>query len=89
DYLVKPFAMEELKVRLMALVRRSQGSVTSLSVADLKLDLDKHQAIRDGKLLKLSPVCWRMLVMLVRNSPNVVSKAKLEEAWEDEMPSSD
>lgn len=34
DYLVKPFAMEELKVRLMALVRRAQGSVTSLSVAD-------------------------------------------------------
>ncbi|UOE82471.1 response regulator [Vibrio splendidus] len=51
DYLVKPFAMEELKVRLMALVRRAQGSVTSLSVANLKLDLDKHQAVRDSKLL--------------------------------------
>ncbi|WP_215406670.1 response regulator transcription factor [Vibrio gigantis] len=89
DYLVKPFAMKELKMRLMALVRRAQGTVTTLSVADLKLDLDKHQAIRDGKLLKLSPVCWRMLVTLVRNSPNVVSKTKLEEAWEDEMPSSD
>ncbi len=53
DYLVKPFAMEELKMRLMAL-RRAQGTVTTLSVADLKLDLDKHQAVRDGKLLKLS-----------------------------------
>ena len=90
DYLVKPFAMEELKVRLLALIRRAQGSVASLTVADLTIDLDKHQATRAGQVLKLPPVCWKMLVCLVRNSPNVVSKAKLEqEVWGDDLPNAD
>lgn len=90
DYLVKPFAMEELKIRLQALIRRSQGTVTSLSIANLSIDLDKHQTTRAGQLLKLPPVCWKMLVCLMRNSPNVVSKAKLEEeVWGDNLPSAD
>lgn len=90
DYLVKPFAMEELKIRLQALLRRSQGTVTSLKVGDLSIDLDKHQATRSGQPLKLPPVCWKMLVCLMRNSPNVVSKMKLEEeVWGDELPSAD
>lgn len=90
DYLVKPFAMEELKIRLQALIRRSQGTVTSLSIANLSIDLDKHQTIRAGQLLKLPPVCWKMLVCLMRSSPNVVSKAKLEEeVWGDNLPSAD
>ncbi|KAB0292074.1 response regulator transcription factor [Vibrio fortis] len=89
DYLVKPFAMEELKVRLMALIRRAQGGVATLSANGISVDLNTHQATRDGKPLKLSPVCWRMLVTLVRNSPSVVTRAKLEEAWEDEFPTSD
>lgn len=90
DYLVKPFAMEELKIRLQALIRRSQGTVTSLSIADLSIVLDKHQTTRAGQLLKLPPVCWKMLVCLMRNSPNVVSKAKLEEeVWGDNLPSAD
>ncbi|KJY70218.1 XRE family transcriptional regulator [Vibrio coralliilyticus] len=90
DYLVKPFAMEELKIRLQALIRRSQGTVTSLKVGDLSIDLDKHQATRAGQTLKLPPVCWKMLVCLMRNSPNVVSKTKLEEeVWGNELPSTD
>lgn len=90
DYLVKPFAMEELKARLLALIRRSQGTIATLKVGDLCLDLDKHQAIRAGHLVKLPPVCWKMLVCLMRSSPNVVSKSKLEEeVWGDELTSAD
>ncbi|MGF1703005.1 response regulator transcription factor [Photobacterium makurazakiensis] len=90
DYLVKPFAMEELKVRLQALIRRSQGAVTSLKVSDLSVDLDKHLVVRGGQAVKLPPVCWKILVCLMRSSPNVVSKAKLEdEVWGDELPSAD
>ncbi|MCZ8499597.1 hypothetical protein O9929_23670 [Vibrio lentus] len=59
--------------------------MTSLSGRPQELDLDKHQTVRDGKLLKLSPVCWQILVMLVKQPERVLSKAKLEEAWEDEM----
>ncbi len=76
DYLVKPFAMDELKVRLLALARRSKGVVTRLSIGDLVVDLDKHQATRSGQPLKMPPVCWRMLVCLMQNSPNIVRKTK-------------
>ncbi|MEZ8094017.1 response regulator transcription factor [Photobacterium swingsii] len=90
DYLVKPFAMDELKVRLLALVRRSKGVVTRLSIGDLTVDLDKHQAVRSGHTLKMPPVCWKMLVCLMQNSPNVVSKTTLEdEVWGDALPSAD
>jgi len=90
DYLVKPFAMAELQVRLLALVRRVKNRVANLSVGDLTLDLDKHQATRSGTVLKLPPVCWKMLVCLMQNSPNVVSKTQLEdEVWEDDHPSAD
>lgn len=90
DYLVKPFAMEELKVRILALTRRSKGTVTSLTIADLTVDLDRHQVTRAGNIIKLPPVCWKMLVCLVQNSPNVVSKSKLEdEVWGGDLPNAD
>lgn len=90
DYLVKPFAMPELKMRLQALVRRSQGRVSELQVGDLYVDLDKHLVTRAGQKLKLPPICWTLLVSLMRNSPNVVSKSKLEQmVWGDDVPNAD
>lgn len=90
DYLIKPFAMEELKVRVFALVRRAKGSTSTLSVGELSIDLDQHQATRSGELLKLPPVCWKMLVCLMQSSPNVVSKHKLEQAmWGENVPGGD
>ncbi|WED24402.1 response regulator transcription factor [Vibrio sp. JC009] len=90
DYLVKPFAMEELKVRMQALVRRTLGTVQQLSVADLVIDLDKHEVTRAGKMISMPPVCWKMLACLMQHSPNVVSKSTLEEVvWGDSLPSPD
>lgn len=90
DYLVKPFAMAELQVRLLALVRRVKNRVANLSVGDLTVDLDKHKAVRSDTVLKLPPVCWKMLVCLMQNSPNVVSKTQLEdEVWGNDLPSAD
>ena len=90
DYLVKPFAMEELKVRLFALVRRAQGVVSNLTVGDLSIDLDKHLVTRAGQVLKMPPLCWKILVCLMQNSPNVVSKSKLEDqVWGDDLPNAD
>lgn len=90
DYLVKPFAMEELKVRLFALVRRAQGVVSNLTVGDLSIDLDKHLVTRAGQVLKMPPLCWKILVCLMQNSPNVVSKSKLEDqVWGDDVPNAD
>lgn len=86
DYLVKPFAMEELKVRMQALVRRTLGTVQILTVADLVIDLDKRKITRQDKDISLPPVCWKMLVYLMQNSPNVVSKSDLEQAvWGDDL----
>ncbi len=90
DYLVKPFAMEELKVRLQALARRGLTSISKLSVGDLSVDLQTHLAVRGGQELRLPPVCWKMLVCLAKHSPNIVSKSQLEQAiWQDDVPAAD
>lgn len=90
DYLVKPFAMEELKVRLQALARRGLTSVSKLTIGDLSVDLQSHLAVRGGQELRLPPVCWKMLACLAKHSPNVVSKSQLEQAiWQDDVPAAD
>lgn len=90
DYLVKPFAMEELKVRLQALARRGLTSVSKLTIGDLSVDLQSHLAVRGGQELRLPPVCWKMLACLAKHSPNVVSKSQLEQTiWQDDVPAAD
>jgi len=90
DYLVKPFAMAELKMRIQALVRRTHGTVQKLTVANLTVDIDKHEVTRADKSISLSPVCWKILVCLIQHSPNVVSKHEIEKnVWGDDLPSAD
>jgi len=90
DYLVKPFELDELVVRIQALSRRRSGQVQLLRCGDLEMNLDTRVASRGGQRLKLSPTSWRLLEALLRASPAVVSKQKLEQAvWGDETPDSD
>jgi len=92
DYLVKPFDMNELAVRIRALLRRSQGEVSAseLRVADLVFDTGSLRVQRAGKRIELSPTCLRILRILMRESPNVVARDKLEqELWGDLLPDSD
>ncbi|MDV7105972.1 response regulator transcription factor [Vibrio sp. TH_r3] len=89
DYLVKPFAMEELIVRIQALARRRSGQVSLLKVADIALDLEKKQANRNDQVLKLSPTAIKILELLLRNSPNPVSREQItREVWGDDQPES-
>ncbi len=89
DYLVKPFAMEELIVRMQVLARRRSGQVKRLSLADLELDLQQKQATRAEQLLKLSPTAWKILEVLMRATPHPVSREKLMQAvWGDDQPDS-
>ena len=74
DYLIKPFAMEELIVRAQVLSRRRSGQVNKLTVRDLELDLKQQQASRNGETLKLSPIGFRILEALMRESPNPISR---------------
>src|SRR2546423_2125811 len=56
DYLVKPFANEELLARVRALIRRTGGGGETLEFADLELDLATRDADRAGRAIELSPI---------------------------------
>ncbi|MDX1803578.1 MAG: response regulator transcription factor [Alcanivorax sp.] len=92
DYIVKPFALPELAARASALVRRQRREVAAnlMQVADLELDPARQEVRRNGQLLKLSPTAFRILRILMRESPKVVSREQLEqELWGDLVPDSD
>lgn len=92
DYLVKPFAMKELEVRLEALHRRSGGRSVSriCKVADLEFDPDTLVARRDSTVLDLNPTMRRLLQVLMENTHRVVPRRELEYAlWGDEPPAGD
>ena len=85
DYLPKPFAFSELLARVNALARRPPMAavVTSLSVADLHLDLLRRIATRQGRTLDLQPREFRLLEYLVRHAGQVVTRTMLlEHVWE-------
>lgn len=90
DYLVKPFAMKELFVRLSALCKRTPKKNHCLQVADLTMDLDSYDVTRAGKTLRLNRSCMTLLQCLMQYSPNVVSRDTLCYAlWGDDVPDHD
>ena len=92
DYLAKPFDLDELEARLRALIRRERRQVGSevLKVADLVLDPASLRATRGGSELQLSPIGLRLLTILMRESPRVVSRQEIErEIWGNGLPDSD
>jgi len=92
DYLIKPFAIQELEARIRALIRRERRQVSNevYKVADLVLDTGSLRATRGGRDLILSPIALRLLGILMRESPRVVSRRDIErEIWGDELPESD
>ena len=89
DYLLKPFELPELLVRLQALSRRRSGQAQRLQVDDLVMDLDSRQASRGGTPLALSPTAWKILECLMRASPALVTREQLgRSVWGDEPPES-
>lgn len=84
DYLVKPFAFEELLARLHALLRRpSQAADTILKIADLELNPIAFTAHRSGQKIKLSAKEFALLEYLMRNEGQVLSKEKIiDHVWE-------
>ena len=92
DYLVKPFALRELDLRLRALTRRARAgeSRTLLKVADLIFDLDTFSVSRAGKLLTLPALPLKILELLMQRAPGVVSRREIERTvWGDSPPDSD
>ena len=92
DYLVKPFEVEELEARLRALIRRQRRLLTPelLRVADLVLDPGTLRVSRGGIEIALTPIGLKILALLMRASPRVVSRREVEsEVWGDTPPDSD
>lgn len=89
DYLTKPFAMEELVVRLRALARRPTAVIQpTLEFADLRLDPFRREAYRDGRYLKLTRKQFAVLELLMRAGGGIVSaETMLEKAWNEDADS--
>lgn len=89
DYLTKPFELQELELRLEALISRARGRGRGrvLKVADLKLDLTTLEVSRGGRVLHIFPAGRRLLEVLMLESPAVVTRERLEQAlWDDDPP---
>jgi len=89
DYMTKPFDIQELVARIKVLAKRSSGQSNKITVHDLVVDFDLKTAVRDTRELQLSPTCWILLELLIRKSPQVVSRKQLSQAvWGDNIPNS-
>ncbi len=83
DYLVKPYALEELLARVRALLRRSGRVPAPRTVGDLVLDLARRQARRGDRLLDLTPREFDLLYFLASLRGGVASKDRIQkEVWQ-------
>lgn len=84
DYLIKPFELRELTARVKALSKRRSSRARRLEVGPLVLDLSLRIATREDQPIDLTPTGWKLLELLMRESPNVVSREKMENViWSD------
>ncbi|WP_431943435.1 response regulator transcription factor [Micromonospora marina] len=86
DYVTKPFSLEEVVLRIRAILRRSRADAPApdgvLRYADLELDEDAHEVRRAGRVVELSPTEFNLLRYLMVNAGRVVSKAQiLDRVW--------
>lgn len=80
DYIVKPFAMEELLARLRAVLRRSAGRATNtLRAGGLVLDLRARRLTRGGEQVELTPLEFRLLAYLMHHPGRAVHQTELTE----------
>jgi DNA-binding response OmpR family regulator len=91
DYLTKPFSLQELEVRCLALSRRHLlHSNDILTIGPLCVDRKRQQASRDGEPLNLHAMGFRILTELAQAYPQVVSRSMLsQKLWGDEPTASD
>ncbi len=83
DYLVKPFAIDELEARIRALLRRyTPPADARLSSADLQVDLGAREAFRGKRLLRLTPREYDLLIAFLRHPRQALSREQLcQQVW--------
>ena len=91
DYLVKPFALQEVHARIRALYNRRYSKIDDvLTVGDLTMDRKTLEVTRSGKKIVLNPACLKILERLMEASPAVVVRPDLETLlWGDDRPDTD
>ena len=91
DYLVKPFAPEELLARVAALARRPlAGREYELAIGSLRVDRRANEAFRHGHRLALPPLAFRLLLLLAEAHPRALTRSELiHRLWDDDPPESD
>ena len=92
DYVVKPFSMREVEARLLALIRRAQvrEGTSMLQVGDLSFSTCTLKVLRGERTIELPPIPLKLLEVLMRQSPRVLSREEVERAiWGDSPPDSD
>jgi two-component system copper resistance phosphate regulon response regulator CusR len=84
DYLIKPFAFSELLARIRSLLRRKQPQVdTVLQLANLKIDIKKHKAVRGEHELMLTAKEFMLLHLFVSRASEVLSRTFIaEQVWD-------
>jgi two-component system OmpR family response regulator len=91
DYLTKPFGIEELVLRVKAIMRRSKGEVAEVKVltcGPISMDFSKYSVKFNDQLIELSPTEFKLLEQLILNRGNVVTKETLlSEVWEIDFKS--
>lgn len=85
DYLIKPFAMAELLARVDALLRRRDqafAQITEIRVGELTLNLVRHEARRDGRLIELTSKEFALLEFLMRHPRQVLTRTQIiDHVW--------
>ena len=92
DYLTKPFSVDELVLRVGAILRRTGATTSSdlLVFDDLTLDPSTHEVRRSGRVVDLSPTEFHLLHYLIVNATVVLSKAQiLVEVWDEDYDGSE
>ena len=92
DYLIKPFDIKELEARVRSLIRRHKGEIAKeiYSIGDLTVDTATLSVKRAGEELNMTPTGLKILTVLMRASPAVVSRREVErQVWGDILPDSD
>jgi DNA-binding response OmpR family regulator len=92
DYLVKPFAMEELLARIEALLRRRDQAfqeISELRVGELSLNLVRHEVRRDGRVIELTSKEFALLEFLMRHPRQVLTRTQImDHVWRYDLEAS-
>lgn len=91
DYLTKPFALEEVYIRCLALGKRHQlHKAKRITIGDMDIDFSEHTVKRNGQDISLSNTDFSILKLLAEAYPNALSKRHIaEKLWGDDQPETD